>query len=509
MVAAALPLESLLEYAPQDPSIHFSIGRMHSAQGRRQAACAAFVAAAAHVHRAPDLVTPVVEQLLRVGESRHAHGLLSSLKSSDMVSSRQVAEVARLHHRDGDMVSALDWMEQALRRGADRPADHYFHGLLLQFCGRIAEATEVFAECIHRWPAFSGPWYAISRMRRDRRPVVDEAALTSAFAMAEPGSVAKAEFAFALFEVLDRSGRYADAWAALTKGNAIMAARNPYDGEADAALIDLLLQHSHCAEPPDQRITDGPTPIFIVGLPRSGTTLLDRMLSAHSQVVSAGELRDFYAQLRWTTDTEGSSPEAIEHMIRAASGIDKRELGRRYLAQTRWRAGSRAYYIDKLPNNLQMVGLIRQALPSAPILCMRRDPVAQCFSNLKAMFGDFSPYSYSMQGMASFHSLQSRLINHWRREWPNAMLEVRYEHLVTRPEQTMRSVLDYCGLQYEPNCLRPERNKSTVGTPSSAQVREPIHQRALVDWTHYEAWLGPMRDALLQVGARNVTSPNP
>jgi hypothetical protein len=112
-----------------------------------------------------------------------------------------------------------------------------------------------------------------------------------------------------------------------------------------------------------------------------------------------------------------------------------------------------------------------------------------------------------MQRMAMFHSLQSRLIDHWRREWPNAMLQVHYEQLVTRPEQTMRSVLDYCGLKYESDCLQPERNEATVETPSSAQVREPIHQRALVDWTHYEAWLGPMSDAL-QVGARAITSPN-
>lgn len=241
---------------------------------------------------------------------------------------------------------------------------------------------------------------------------------------------------------------------------------------------------------------EGPTPIFIVGLPRSGTTLLDRMLSSHSQVVSAGEINDFRRQLRWMTDVPPSGVQGMLAAQRRSTDIDFAELGARYLEQTQWRAQGRRFYIDKLPINVRMVHLIRRALPQAPILHMVRAPMDVCFSNFKAMLGPASAYSYDMHTLAHYYEQYLRLTHHWHTSMPGAMLDVSYASLVSEPAITLRRVLQHCGLAVEEGCLHPERNAAPVATPSSAQVREPIHQRTLGEWRHYARQLEPLRLAL-------------
>jgi hypothetical protein len=237
-------------------------------------------------------------------------------------------------------------------------------------------------------------------------------------------------------------------------------------------------------------------PIFIVGMPRSGSTLLDHMLGAHSQVVSAGELADFPRQFHWMADVAPGGAPAMRKAVAAAGQMDFAALGARYLAQTQWRARGRRLYVDKLPVNLRMVPFIRLALPHAPILFPRRAPMDVCYSNLKVMFGTASPYCYEQQALAHYYRQQTRLASHWQARLPGAMLEVPYADLVTEPAATLRRVLEHCGLAFEEACLHPERNTAAVATPSSAQVREPIHARALGQWRRYATRLEPLRRAL-------------
>jgi hypothetical protein len=240
---------------------------------------------------------------------------------------------------------------------------------------------------------------------------------------------------------------------------------------------------------------EGPTPVFIVGMPRSGTTLLDRILSSHSRVTSAGEIIDFWRQLHWVADVVPAKGESLLQIVQR-DDIDFRQVGQRYLRQTQWMAQGRAFYIDKLPGNIQMVAFIRRALPHAPILHMVRDPMDTCFSNYKAMFGNISAYSYDLDALAHYYGQYARLVRHWHAALPGAMLDVSYADLVRDPETGIRRVLAHCGLEVEEACLRPERNAAAVATRSSPQVRESIHTRGLGQWLHYERQLEPLRKAL-------------
>jgi hypothetical protein len=278
---------------------------------------------------------------------------------------------------------------------------------------------------------------------------------------------------------------------------------NPYDATGEAAVIDALMRMPAPNDKTGAKSApafDGPVPIFIVGMPRSGTTLLDRMLSGHSQVVSAGEIIDFWRQLHWIADVMPAKSQGLLKIIQRSADIDYAELGARYLRQTQWRAQGRGYYIDKLPANIQMIAFIRKALPHAPILHMVRDPVDTCFSNFKAMFGNVASYSYDLQALAHYYGQYARLIRHWHIQLPDAMFDVSYASLVRDPENTLRQLLSHCGLMLEEGCLRPELNASPVATPSSAQVRESIHTRGLGQWRHYAKHLEPLRRTLAEHG---------
>lgn len=236
-------------------------------------------------------------------------------------------------------------------------------------------------------------------------------------------------------------------------------------------------------------------PIFVVGMPRSGTTLLERILGNHSQVTPAGELADFSRQWRWVADRHGHKL-LDPDMVKAAGDIDFAEVGRRYLWQTQWRAGGRPYYVDKLPPNFMLAGFIRRALPQAKILHMARDPMDLCFSNYRALFGDAFAYSYELDALVAHHRQYRRLMDHWRQVLPGAIHDVHYTALVQDTEATARALLDFCGLPFEAGCIDTAGNPAPVATLSSAQVRERIHTRGIREWQPYASQLATLRQAV-------------
>jgi hypothetical protein len=316
----------------------------------------------------------------------------------------------------------------------------------------------------------------------------------------EKGSEDHAAFEFAQYKELEDLGRYEDAFAALERGNAIMYSRLSHDMQRERELFEGIrrLFTPDFVRGPGARI-NGPVPIFIVGLPRSGTTLLDRILDNHPDVVSTGERIDFPRQLRWAANLHGNDlidAKLLDRILR----VDYDELGRRYLEQTQWRTPGSSFFVDKLPANHMLLGLIHRALPQAPILHMVRDPMDVCFSNYRALFGESYPYSYQLDALAS-HYLQYRmLMRHWNDVMPGCVLDVSYADLVTNPEPTLATVFAHCGLRPVPGCSDLTRNATAVNTLSSAQIREPIHTRSLGEWRRYERQLAPLRGVLQSAG---------
>ena len=506
MDAAQTTLETLVEQAPDDAPARMELAGVLLKRGQLRASTHQLlqVALASSIGD-PRLIIQTVRRLYFNGEILAARACLDRLELAADPPAPLLAEQAQLRWMLGEIPAAMALMERAVAAGIETPDACYLYAMLSQFTGNIARAHSVLGTCLRRWPNFGDAAVALANVRKQTPETNDLDWLRERLSRLPESSnaaealTARAGFESALFKELDDLGCHDEAWQALARSNALMHALHSYDAAGETAVTDAIIHTSNAiaaipAEPAPA--FGGATPIFIVGLPRSGTTLLDRMLSSHSEVVSAGEINDFRRQLRWMTDVPPSGVQGMLTAQRRSTDIDFAELGARYLQQTQWRAQGRRFYIDKLPINIRMVHLIRRALPHAPILHMVREPMDVCFSNYKAMLGPASAYSYDMHTLAHYYGQYVRLTNHWHASMPGAMLDVSYASLVSEPATTLRRVLGHCGLAIEEGCLHPERNAAPVATPSSAQVREPIHRRALGEWQHYAGQLEPLRLAL-------------
>lgn len=500
--AAEASFRELIKREPQEPHARMGLANLILQRGGLREYTQQLLAAMPVLTDEPPLLIEMVRRLFFGGEIVAARHCLDRLESLPNPSAPLLGEQAQLRWMLGEISEAMTCMERAVKAGVDDPNHHYLYAMLLQFTGKIDQAEAVLVACVRRWPRFGDAAVALANLR-PQGPDANHIDMLRALSRNIPldsqspdRRFARAGLESALFKELDDLGRYDEAWQVLSRSNALMHAIDPYDEAGETAITNALIRLSEGGDVkrdgPAYRFA-APMPIFIVGMPRSGTTLLDRMLSSHSQVVSAGEINDFRRQLRWMTDVPPGGVPSMLEVFRRSEHIDFAELGARYLEQTQWRAQGRHFYIDKLPINVRMVPFIRRALPQAPILHLVRDPMDVCFSNFKAMLGHVSAYSYDMSSLAHYYSQYVRLVKHWHAVFPNAMFDVSYTELVLDTEATLRKVLAHCGLEWEEACLSPEQNRAPVATPSSSQVREPIYTRSLGEWQRYAAQLEPLR----------------
>ena len=388
---------------------------------------------------------------------------------------------------------SLAFLDRAHAWALDDADLHYRRGLAQLYAGEEAAAEDSLAACLQRDPRHLPALRARAKLRRatPRRNQLD--ALRRAAAATPEDDPGAPLLQYALFKELDELGDPDAAWDALARGMRLRRRQVRYDAAAEEALF----RHLHTVVPRAGEGTcdEGPVPVFIVGMPRSGTTLLERMLGAHPQVADAGELRDFTAQMRWMADRMGG-PHLDLTLARDAEAIDVAALGQRYLAHTQWWGGGRSHYTDKLPTNFLNIGYIARALPNARILHMARAPMDSCFSNLKELFADAYPHSYDQCEMADHFRRYRGLMAHWHEAFPGRVLDVHYERLVADPEGVARDVLAFCGLPWVPAVVSPQERRGAVATASAAQVREPIHDRFVGQWRRYEARLQPLRERL-------------
>ncbi|UGB38150.1 tetratricopeptide repeat-containing sulfotransferase family protein [Frateuria soli] len=502
--AAQATLETILRHAPNDLACSLQLADLQFQQGHLQASTLPLLRALNRLPKDAPLIVGLIQRLVGRGEIVAARACLDLLTQAPDPPAHVVLAQAKMRFLTGEFREALELAEKAVRAGMETPEAARLYGMLLQFNGRMDDACNVLEECLERWPDFGDAAPALVDMRKqtpdanyldrlhERLQRLPEHPSDSGQAFA------RAEFEYALFKTLDDLGRYEEAWQALARCNALMSRLNPYSASLQEAVTDALIEASAVSGPATGRppAFEGPVPIFIVGMPRSGTTLLDRILSSHSKVTSAGEIGDFWRQLHWVADVIPEQAEGLIRVTRRARETDCHQVGMRYLKQTQWRAEGRPYYVDKLPGNIQLVAFIRRALPHAPILHMVRDPMDTCFSNFKAMFGNVSAHTYELGAMAHYYGQYARLVRHWHETLPGAMLDVDYAELVRDSATVIPRVLAHCGLGVEEACLRPESNAAPVATRSTPQVRESIHTRGLGTWRHYDKQLAPLREAL-------------
>lgn len=500
-VAARTGYARVLALAPDCTDAMLQLSYVESLAGRYRVANAwALRAAAAPPPAGPAAMIELVRRLRTFNESLalHVHG--ERLLTLPRVPHPVLLEAARQSSILNDFDVAMRCAEAAWRMAPDDPIARLVRGQLFAHFGRIDEALVDFEDVVRRHPKAANGWWLLSRLRK-QTPGANHVAQLQAL-LRTPGLPAAdaAMAARALHKELDDLGDYEGAWQALEAMCRARRASLEYDPRSISALVDDLIAwtrrepHQGGAVP-----AAGPVPVFIVGMHRSGTTLLEQLLDATPQVRGVGELNDFPAAMRHAADHHCKA--ALDRVIvQRAATIDFTDVGRRYMQGVAWRIGGEQCFTDKQPANFLNIGFICRALPQAKILHLVRDPVETCFSNLRELFSGINEYSYDQRELADYFLQYRRLMAHWHAAFPGRVLDVSYSALTRDTEPTMRQVAAHCGIDYMPAMSDPLSSKRVVSTASSVQVRSRVVHRETPKWAPYARHLQPLIRALRQGG---------
>ena len=492
--------QAIVARAPGHAGAWLRISTLASLRGRFRESADAALNAANGEPQHPQLRADIFDRLVAVGESQAAP-IFFERSFLATWSPEALFEGALALNTLGLPTRALELVDLARARGERGPRLGLLRATLLVFAGRLDEAEAELEGVIALAPQFASAHWTLSKLRTwtpGRNHIDRLRKRVAATPTLDPGVP---YLWFALYKEYEDCGQDTDAWKALMHGCTARRRSIDYDPAYDQDVFDRLIHITNpeflAQQAPAQK---GPRPIFIVGMPRSGTTLIERILGAHPQVRDAGELQDFPFQMAWAWDHQ--SPRMLDnHMLSSIDRVDFAQLGQRYLQRTQWRAWAadgqpRAAYTDKLPRNAMNVGFIHRALPGARIINMVRDPMDTCFSNLRELFGAAYPYSYDQRELAAHYRNHRKLMAHWHEVLPGRMLDVSYESLVADPEAVARQVFKFCGLKWVPGCGAIEKRSAPTATASTVQMRQPIDARHQGRWHRYETQLKPLRDAL-------------
>ncbi|MGH8180910.1 MAG: tetratricopeptide repeat-containing sulfotransferase family protein, partial [Steroidobacteraceae bacterium] len=391
----------------------------------------------------------------------------------------------------GQHEQALEIYRELLA-GAVQPADlHLSIAHCLKTVGTTEAAVAEYRAAASARPGYGEAYWSLANLKRYRFTDGEFDDMRAADSAAATSAVDRYHLCFALGKALEDQREFAQSFGYYSRGNALKRASSGYDAqqlEAGARLQREVCTRALFARHAGSGLAAA-DPIFIVGLPRSGSTLIEQILASHSAVEGTQEL----ANLPRMVNGLGVYPRILTRL----TVEECRRLGEQYLHDTRpYRVTGRPRFIDKMPNNFRHIGLIHLILPNATIIDVRREPMACCFSNFKQLFAQGQPFTYGLEDIARYYRNYLELMRHWDEVLPGRVLRVHYEDVVDDLEGSVRRLLDHCGLALEPACLSFHRTVRSVRTPSSEQVRQPIYREGLEQWRHYEHWLTPLRAAL-------------
>ena len=457
---------------------------------------------AAVLERAPDYRTArqeyagVLIELHRHAEARrHLAMLMKDEPDNRVLRMLDAAALVGL----GEHERAIS-IYQELLLGTRADADvHLSIAHALKTLGKTPEAIDSYRRAATLRPDFGDAYWSLANLKTYRFPPQDLEQMRAALGEGATGDVDRYHLCFALAKALEDQGEYAESFRYYELGNRLKHAEiryRPALTESNTRQQLEVCTDGFFASRKDWGVQEQ-GPIFIVGLPRSGSTLLEQILASHSQVEGTQELpniQQIVATLRGreTQAVEARYPRILERLTAA----DFRQLGEKYLADTRAYRTGKPFFVDKNPNNFRHLGLVHLMLPNARIIDARREPMACCFSNLKQLFANGQEFTYGVEEIARYYRTYLELMQHWERVLPGRILRVHHEDVVDDLEGNVRRLLDFCGLPFEPQCLAFHETQRSVRTASSEQVRQAINREGLEQWRHFEPWLAPLKDAL-------------
>ena len=407
----------------------------------------------------------------------------------------------------GEVEASLDTYDK-LTGEHPNPLNFLHRGHALKTVGRQAEAIDSYREATRLKDDFGDAWWSLGNLKTYRFEDAEIERMKASEADDGTSFVDRYHLCFALGKALENRGDYDASFGFYARGNRLKKSEINYDPdriEAEAKRQAVVCDRRLF----EQRAGQGwpaADPIFIVGLPRSGSTLLEQILASHPQVDGTFELPNILALAHKLNGraTRRSEPE-YPGVLRQLRPETLRKLGRQYIDSTRIYREGAAFFTDKMPNNFRHIGLIKLILPNARIIDARRDPMACGFSVYKQLFAEGQEFSYSLEDVARYYRTYVRLMDHWNGVFPGQICLVRYEDVVRDIETEVRRMLDHCGLPFHPDCLDFHKTSRAVRTASSEQVRQPLYTSGLEQWKRYEAHLQPLRDLLGSDGPDGMT----
>jgi tetratricopeptide (TPR) repeat protein len=398
----------------------------------------------------------------------------------------KAATLARL----GEFEEGIRIYEDVLARIPNNPRVWVSYGHMLKTIGRLPEGLQAYRTAIAINPTLGEAWWSLANLKTVKFDEDDLKAMQAALATPGLGDSDRFHLDFALGKGMHDAGRTDEAFAHYSAANARRRKKHPYRARTLTKTVDRCIEAFTAAAFAERGGgCDVPDPIFVVSLPRSGSTLIEQILSSHSSVEGTTELHDIPTLAR----NAGDYPKDVL----ALDANARRELGEQYLKRASvQRRTDRPYFIDKMPNNWLFVPFIQLILPNAKIVDARRHPLGCCFSNFRQHFAHGQDFTYDLESLGSYYSDYVRLMSHIDAVLPGRVHRVIYERMVDDTEAEVRKLLDYCGLEFEPQVLEFYKTDRAVRTPSSEQVRKPIYRDATEEWRPYEPYLGPLKEAL-------------
>ncbi|MGH3630485.1 MAG: sulfotransferase [Sciscionella sp.] len=369
----------------------------------------------------------------------------------------------------------------------------------LKTLGRTQEAVESYRAAASARPNYGEAYWSLANLKTYSFTEEEISRMRAGEAAPDIAGVDRWHLCFALGKALEDRGEYEQSYGFYARGNALKRADSRYRPEImenntrlqiEVCTREFFAARAACG-------VASAEPIFIVGLPRSGSTLIEQILASHSRVEGTQELAEVQ---RIVQELQGPDPDLdnprYPGALRELDFAQYSRLGERYLGETAVYRGGKPHFIDKMPNNFRHLGLIHLMLPNARVIDARRGPMACCFGNLKQLFASGQEFTYSAEDIARYYRTYLELMEHWQTVLPGRILRVHHEDVVQDLEGSVRRILEFCGLPFERACIEFHKNARSVRTASSEQVRRPIYREGLEQWKRYEHWLEPLRAAL-------------
>jgi tetratricopeptide (TPR) repeat protein len=369
----------------------------------------------------------------------------------------------------------------------------------LKALGRQQEAIESYRAAAAARPSYGDAYWSLANLKTYRFPDAEISRMRADEAAETTAPFDRYHLRFALGKAFEDRGEFAESYRYYERGNALKKSQSRYRPEPMER--NTRLQKEICTREffaARQGVgCNSPEPIFIVGLPRSGSTLLEQILASHSKVEGTMELADIP---RMVLDLQGREPDSdnprYPRVLKDLTADDFLRLGERYISETRVYRTGKPHFIDKMPNNFRHLGLIHLGLPNAKIIDARRNAMACCFSNFKQLFAAGQEFTYGLEDIGRYYRTYVELMAHWDSVMPGKVLRVEHEDVVDSLEANVRRILDFCGLEFEPRCVEYYKTERSIRTASSEQVRQPIFKEGIDQWRNFEPWLAPLKEVL-------------